>query len=86
MNIVLLLLPALTALAIFLIWRSWFQKRRTTEDVAFSHNEKSTVDPYQDIEPLHDFDWSRTQPIKIRPFKPKYHMTMGKFSLRSAER
>jgi hypothetical protein len=33
---------------------------------------------YQDIEPLHDFDWESTPPMKLRPFKPKYHLTMGK--------
>lgn len=32
---------------------------------------------YQNIEPLSDFDWASTPPIKIRPFKPKYHLTMG---------
>lgn len=34
-------------------------------------------DPYLAIEPLHDFDWKSTEPLKIRPFKPKYHLTMG---------
>jgi hypothetical protein len=33
---------------------------------------------YRDIEPLHDFDWESTPPMKLRPFKPKYHLTMGK--------
>lgn len=32
---------------------------------------------YQDIEPLNDFDWESTPPMKLRPFKPKYHLTMG---------
>jgi len=29
------------------------------------------------IEPLPDFDWKTTEPIKFRPFKPTYHITMG---------
>lgn len=27
--------------------------------------------------PLPDFDWATTEPIKQRPFKAKYHLTMG---------
>lgn len=30
------------------------------------------------IEPLADFDWRATPPTKLRPFKPIYHITMGK--------
>ena len=33
---------------------------------------------YQDLEPLRDFDWESTPPMKLRPFKPKYHLTMGR--------
>jgi hypothetical protein len=32
---------------------------------------------YHAIDPLPDFDWKSTPPIKLRPFKPKYHLTMG---------
>ncbi|KAK0724650.1 hypothetical protein B0H67DRAFT_479811 [Lasiosphaeris hirsuta] len=31
----------------------------------------------QGIEPLENFDWRATEPHKLRPFKPKYHITMG---------
>jgi hypothetical protein len=34
--------------------------------------------PYSNIEPLPDFDWRTTEVLKQRPFKPKYHLTMGK--------
>ena len=34
-------------------------------------------DPYNDIDPLRSFDWKSEEPIQIRPFKPKYHLTMG---------
>lgn len=30
------------------------------------------------IEALRDFDWRATEPRKIRPIKPVYHITMGK--------
>ena len=29
---------------------------------------------------LEDFDLAQTEPIKLRSFKPKYHITMGKQS------
>lgn len=35
-------------------------------------------DPYTVITPLPNFDWRKTEPLKLRPFKPKYHLTMGK--------
>lgn len=30
------------------------------------------------IDPLHDLDWKAVEPTKYRPFKPIYHITMGK--------
>ncbi|OOO10232.1 Protein of unknown function DUF3445 [Aspergillus oryzae] len=32
---------------------------------------------YPPIEPLPDFNWEATEPLKFRPFKPKYHLTMA---------
>ena len=32
---------------------------------------------FPDIEEQPDFDWKTTEPLKLRPFKPKYHLTMG---------
>ncbi|OJJ69593.1 hypothetical protein ASPBRDRAFT_130845 [Aspergillus brasiliensis CBS 101740] len=29
------------------------------------------------IEPLHNFQWDKTEPLVLRPFKPRYHITMG---------
>lgn len=34
-------------------------------------------DAYHNIEPLHDFDVDNEEPLKIRPFRPKFHMTMA---------
>ena len=31
------------------------------------------------IEELENFDWKEIEPLKLRPFKPKYHLTMGEF-------
>jgi hypothetical protein len=34
-------------------------------------------DAYYAIEPLYNFDVDKEPPAKLRPFKPKFHMTMG---------
>lgn len=31
-----------------------------------------------EIEALEGFDWKHTEPRKLRPYKPKYNITMGK--------
>lgn len=33
------------------------------------------------VEPLDSVNWTRNEPLKIRPFKPKYHITMGKIEV-----
>jgi hypothetical protein len=46
--------------------------RHTTKgELAYSE------DVYYIIEPLQDFNLNTEEPLKIRPFKPKYHMTMA---------
>lgn len=40
-------------------------------------NETASPSPYPPIEPLPDFDWKTKEPIKLRPFKPKYNLTMS---------
>jgi hypothetical protein len=44
-------------------------------DIKLSASEEN---PYSDIDPLSNFDWQATEVLKLRPFKPKYHLTMGK--------
>ncbi|KAF3033841.1 hypothetical protein E8E11_001618 [Didymella keratinophila] len=40
-------------------------------------SDKSLEDAYYNIEPISEFDLETEEPIKARPFKPKYHMTMA---------
>ncbi|KAF2457881.1 hypothetical protein BDY21DRAFT_385566 [Lineolata rhizophorae] len=40
---------------------------------------------YDNIEPLLDFDWASTEPLKLRPFKPKYHLSMALENLNMSE-
>lgn len=44
------------------------------------NEEMCEKDPYSVITPLPDFDWQKTETLKLRPFKPKFHLTMGKKS------
>lgn len=78
-----------SAVILWLVYR-YVTIRRSTNAAVSQSNEKRDAaeqeDPlraYQDIEPLHDFDWESTPPMKLRPFKPKYHLTMGKEALES---
>ncbi|OMP81850.1 hypothetical protein BK809_0006159 [Diplodia seriata] len=40
-------------------------------------NVQANKEAYYAITPLRTFDWRETKPIKIRPFKPRYHLTMA---------
>jgi hypothetical protein len=42
-------------------------------------SDEDLEDAYYNIEPLNDFDLDAEEPFKARPFKAKYHMTMGTF-------
>jgi hypothetical protein len=72
------------ALASLLVLAYTRLRRTECHSVAFSNEDAKTRveqdDPfaaYYAINPLSDFDWKSTPPIKIRPFKPRYHLTMG---------
>lgn len=77
------LAPAI-ALGLFLAWHLLSQ----WSNLSTSRTNASTNDPYQDIEPLDFQDWTAIEPMKIRPFRPKFYLTMGKtriqFDVRSA--
>lgn len=35
---------------------------------------------YPAVERLTDFDWKKKEPLKLRPFKPKYNLTMSMYT------
>lgn len=73
----------LLAIGCFLLWRLYYTQRRTTSKSVSTDREKAPVtDAYNDIEPLRSFDWSTTEPIQVRVFKPKFFMTMGAYLLK----
>ncbi|KAK3346138.1 hypothetical protein B0T25DRAFT_269888 [Lasiosphaeria hispida] len=43
---------------------------------SFSERQQETIFSPK-IEPLEGFDWNATEPKQLRPFKPKYHITMA---------
>ncbi|RBA22540.1 hypothetical protein FPRO05_00887 [Fusarium proliferatum] len=69
----------LTALTVTLVW--WRNKKQydpkpySTQDSQHHHQELPS--DYNDIEPLEDFDLDNAEPVQTRPWKPKYHLTMG---------
>lgn len=78
-----------SAVVLWLVYRYVIHYRGTNTAIHQSYEKKSVSeqkDPlkaYQDIESLHEFDWESTPPMKLRPFKPKYHLTMGKEAVTS---
>ncbi|KAL1875516.1 hypothetical protein Plec18167_005452 [Paecilomyces lecythidis] len=64
----------------------WNLKRRAREArEAARLNRPLPASKFSPIEPLVDFNWETTEPLKFRPFKPKYHLTMGLQTLDPAD-
>ncbi|KAE8158860.1 hypothetical protein BDV40DRAFT_307492 [Aspergillus tamarii] len=63
----------------FLFFLATRQKNNKFTDRVASDDDLDTVEPhsYPPVEPLPNFNWKTKEPIKIRPFKPKYHLTMS---------
>ncbi|KAJ5325766.1 hypothetical protein MYU51_001283 [Penicillium brevicompactum] len=78
-------LPSLTILLCISIISSLvlvfarFHGRAPTAPYAPSHNPPVNTQPtgYPPVEQLSDFDWKTKEPLKLRPFKPKYNLTMS---------
>lgn len=69
--------PVIAAL-LLLLWRYLSQRIKTASETCMTAKETAAqCDPYATIEPLSNFEWRATPPLKIRPFKAKYHLTMA---------
>ena len=55
-----------------IILQTFQQTRPSTKDKIAQNPE----DAYYQIEPFAETDLQNVEPLKIRPFKPKYHLTM----------
>ncbi|RAL17462.1 heme-dependent oxidative N-demethylase family protein [Aspergillus homomorphus CBS 101889] len=53
---------------------------RSNPDTKAQEKGKKTneAEAASEIEPLENFQWDQTEPLALRPFKPRYHITMGK--------
>lgn len=61
------------------------RKRQISQGQFAQHHATTEKNPYEAIEPLQDFDWSTTPPIRNAPLKPKYHLTMGESAIKRLE-
>lgn len=55
---------------------AFVQKANSTKQQC-NYKDETKDSCYPPIEPLPHFDWKSEEPVKIRPFRPKYHLTMG---------
>lgn len=62
--------------SLILLFTSSRRRRRST---FLSPLNSKDVEPncYPPVEALPDFHWQTQEPVKIRPFKPKYNLTMS---------
>lgn len=66
---------------LILIWTTAWGKKRTNPQQPTHSPKESNISAYYTITPFQNFTLSTQQPLKLRPFKPKYHMTMALQSL-----
>ncbi|EEH19998.2 hypothetical protein PABG_02257 [Paracoccidioides brasiliensis Pb03] len=66
----------LCSLLMMVVQRQRASKRAEIEKQKKFEAILSTSD-FPPVEPLKDFNWEKTEPLKLRPYKPKYHLTMA---------
>ncbi|KAI2014332.1 hypothetical protein LOZ39_002314 [Ophidiomyces ophidiicola] len=68
---------------IFMIaYRKWADSTRTKR---VQKLRRENASKFPNITPLENFEWEKTEPLKFRPFKPKYHLTMALENLEPSE-
>jgi hypothetical protein len=76
-----ILIFPLCGLILYILWRvfqSGSSTASSTGTLQTQHiQDEKKRDQYLDIQPLHDFDWQTTSPIRNASLKPKFHLTMG---------
>lgn len=75
------IVTAVLCAAVMFLWqlRSFFAERKSSGPLTLE------APGFPAIEALQNFDWKTTEPLKCRPFKPKYHLTMALESLEPSE-
>ncbi|KAF1812730.1 hypothetical protein P152DRAFT_473281 [Eremomyces bilateralis CBS 781.70] len=59
------------------IYLGLMRRNRKAQTAQTFDDDPKNADPYSDIEPLEDVDWKAGEILQMRPFKPKYHLTMA---------
>lgn len=54
--------------------RKWQETKTDTARVSMKDKKKELE---QIVEALEGFDWQHTEPQRLKPYKPKYNITMG---------
>ncbi|PGH18047.1 hypothetical protein AJ79_00673 [Helicocarpus griseus UAMH5409] len=72
---------SMTKMALFALVMMIVQRYKSNKAAEIARQKEfeamlSTSD-YPPVEPLKNFNWEKTEPLKIRPYKPKYHLTMA---------
>ncbi|CZT16490.1 uncharacterized protein RCC_02333 [Ramularia collo-cygni] len=74
-------IAAFAGLALFVLWRLYKvlcqQRQQAQQDSKQCSEQAEEKNPYTNIEPLPDFKWAETPPIRNANLKPKYHLTMA---------
>jgi hypothetical protein len=77
----LMAIVALLGYGLIWVWRRLNLSKVTSKEKPITGSSFSEggyeKDPYSEITALPNFDWKTTEPLKLRPFKAKYHLTMG---------
>lgn len=72
-----------TSVALVLLFLAWLLRKKLEAQKPSQAENKSTsssLTSTSPIEPLDDFQWDKAEPLILRPFKPRYHITMGKLT------
>ncbi|OJJ76082.1 hypothetical protein ASPBRDRAFT_51749 [Aspergillus brasiliensis CBS 101740] len=68
--------PVMMVFLVIALWLFGLWNRQSSPVIPKDEKEKEE-DTYPPITPLPSFNWETTEPIKYRPFKPKYHLSMA---------
>ncbi|RHZ57576.1 hypothetical protein CDV55_106362, partial [Aspergillus turcosus] len=68
--------PSIILLLVLGIWIFVYWNRKTVPSKHDSPSGEEQGYGYPPITPLPTFNWETTNPLALRPFKPKYHLTM----------
>ncbi|WEW55137.1 hypothetical protein PRK78_000565 [Emydomyces testavorans] len=78
-----LMFLGLVAMIWYRKWADASQEQQRAKKVRTVRLESASRFP--PIEPLEDFEWDKTESLQLRPYKPKYHLTMALENLEPSE-